>query len=711
MDTKLKNNKKGWSFLLGTLAVALLASAWLTFGQYDSLLQNDIPDEETYFSTYEFQSYLREYSEALYYGVNREGKEGLLPSELLLRYPSSTCTLPRCQEASYLEEETGLNEYIGMALNELSFNPNIAYYAKEQNSGNVLTNMEPDAQLQAGEIPTEIWAERYQYWVQLRFDAAGVVEIVTLEGAVQTYLQDQLQSYSDRANWYFSQEDLKPLANFEVTFAVPKKIAQYESFGNSWYWHNNGYITGRLLLIAGSICVLLAVVGMFIPQKVGQTKFGGAILSIPLEVWGIIAVGALFASYALMSTLGIVLQTLSKVDMQLLAVMHFVGWFAVFGIALLLGWIVKHLLFHPLQYLRNHTLVMMGVHKVKRSLQNLFEAFDQAKALGKYNSLLLKVVILNAVVVAALVVFWFFGLLGVVLYSVALYLLLIQGVTRYKRHYEGLLRNTTQVAQGKFDGMENQNLGIFQPIQDELATIQVGFKQAVEQEIKSQRMKTELITNVSHDLKTPLTAIVTYTDLLKDSPLDAQQQEYVAILERKAKRLQVLIEDLFEMSKASSGTMSLQCSEVDVVSLMKQTLIELEEDFANAQLQVRESFPQEKVMVNLDPQRTYRIFENLLVNITKYALANSRVYLEIKPLEECVQISFKNVTFEEITFQPDEIVERFVRGDQARNTEGSGLGLAIAKSFTELQKGSMDVVVDGDLFKVVLTFPLETNQP
>lgn len=218
-------------------------------------------------------------------------------------------------------------------------------------------------------------------------------------------------------------------------------------------------------------------------------------------------------------------------------------------------------------------------------------------------------------------------------------------------------------------------------------------------------MKTELISNVSHDLKTPLTSIITYIDLLKDENLSrGNREEYLEVLDRKSQRLKDLIEDLFEVSKATSGDINLNIIDVDIVSLMKQTLLELSDKINESDLIIKKNLPSEKVVLRLDSQRTFRVFENLIINITKYSMKGSRVYIDILEGLDNVTISFKNIAAEEIDYDVNYITDRFVRGDKSRNTEGSGLGLAIAKSFVELQGGSFEVSNDGDLFKVIIVF-------
>ena len=212
--------------------------------------------------------------------------------------------------------------------------------------------------------------------------------------------------------------------------------------------------------------------------------------------------------------------------------------------------------------------------------------------------------------------------------------------------------------------------------------------------MKSQRMKTELITNVSHDLKTPLTAIITYVDLLKKEEDPGKQKEYVEVLEKKSQRLKVLIEDLFEISKAGSGNVKLELMDVDVVNLFKQVKLELEDKIKKADLDFRWLSGKKKLTVRLDSQKTYRIFENLLVNIVKYAMPHTRVFIEILREDDQAVIRMKNISEQELNIQGQELTERFVRGDASRNTEGAGLGLAIVKSFVELQRGEFGIEID-----------------
>lgn len=220
-------------------------------------------------------------------------------------------------------------------------------------------------------------------------------------------------------------------------------------------------------------------------------------------------------------------------------------------------------------------------------------------------------------------------------------------------------------------------------------------------------MKTELISNVSHDLKTPLTCIKNYIILLQNETLEEKQRkEYLENLNQYTNRLTTLIEDLFEVSKVNSGNVSLNSTMLNIIALLDQSCAESSDIMNSKNLTLMKQYDNNEYMVYLDGDKTYRIFENLLSNIGKYAMGNSRVYLEVKKENNKVKLTFKNISEMPMNFTGEEISERFVRGDSSRHESGSGLGLAIAKSFTEVQGGDFMITVDGDLFKVTITFDL-----
>lgn len=233
-----------------------------------------------------------------------------------------------------------------------------------------------------------------------------------------------------------------------------------------------------------------------------------------------------------------------------------------------------------------------------------------------------------------------------------------------------------------------------------------GLRHALQEQMKSERMKADLITNVSHDLKTPLTSIINYVDLLKREELHNEKaNEYLEVLDQKSQRLKQLTEDLVEASRASSGNVVLDIRRIDVKELLMQTSGEFVERFEARGLQLIENFPQNPQYVDADGRRLWRIIENLFRNVEKYAMPHTRVYLDLINDGDRVAFSLKNISENPLNISPEELTERFTRGDESRSTEGSGLGLSIAKDLTEIQQGTFEIYLDGDLFKVMVSFP------
>lgn len=353
------------------------------------------------------------------------------------------------------------------------------------------------------------------------------------------------------------------------------------------------------------------------------------------------------------------------------------------------------------RWLKERTIIGWLLMGGKNAVEKTCGLVGSVDFRDKQTKLLLKIVGINFVLLTVISCFWFFGIFGLMIYSVVLFFLLRRIYDGMQEKYEILLQATGKMADGNLEVEINEDLGVFEPLKGEITKIRNGFKKAVEEEVKNQSMKTELITNVSHDLKTPLTAIITYVNLLKKEGItEEERRNYIRILDQKSMRLKSLIEDLFEISKANSNNVTLHLVEVDIVSLMKQVRLELEDKIGRSQVEFRWNMPDDKAVLILDSEKTYRVFENLLVNIVKYALPGTRAYVEITDDGETVMVSMKNISATEISLEGRDITDRFVRGDESRNTEGSGLGLAIARSFVELQKGTMEVGIEADLFKV-----------
>jgi signal transduction histidine kinase len=249
--------------------------------------------------------------------------------------------------------------------------------------------------------------------------------------------------------------------------------------------------------------------------------------------------------------------------------------------------------------------------------------------------------------------------------------------------------------------------GLNTEVADAINNIGDGLYHAVDESMKNERLKTDLITNVSHDIKTPLTSIINYVDLLQREQIDDPKvQEYLKILEAKSQRLKQLTEDLVEASKVSSGNVKLNFERLNFVELVNQTSGEFAEKFEAAGLIEVKKCPDEPVVIRADGRSLFRVIENLYNNTAKYALAHTRVYVDLKVEGTMAVFSIKNVSRQELNIKAEELTERFVRGDISRSTEGSGLGLSIASNLTELMHGTFEIYLDGDLFKVTVQFPV-----
>lgn len=274
-----------------------------------------------------------------------------------------------------------------------------------------------------------------------------------------------------------------------------------------------------------------------------------------------------------------------------------------------------------------------------------------------------------------------------------------------------LLESAKRMGKGDLDTKVDDKylIGAFKSFAGDLNDLAGVAVVAAQKQLKSERMKTELITNVSHDIKTPLTSIINYVDLLQKPHTPEEEKTYLEVLNRQSQRLKKLIEDLMEMSKASTGNLTADITKLDAVESVNQALGEFADKLEKAQLTPVFRHPEESVAMMADGRLAWRVLSNLLSNTVKYALPGTRVYIDVMALEGKVIISLKNISRVELNVDADELMERFVRGDDSRNTEGSGLGLNIAKTLMELQKGQLQLLVDGDLFKVTLIFPGATE--
>ncbi|KPI48092.1 histidine kinase [Clostridioides difficile] len=580
--------------------------------------------------------------------------------------------------------------------------------------------------------------DNYRFYVAMNFDKDGKVNVVDSYGVNQKVINQMLLSKAreDLMNTNLGGNSisykLTPIKNVTVVYAVPKVISKddsteygygsiYNSDNISAYINNvenNSYykISGMILKI---ILAIVVIVALAFPYRKSKELMGFDTLSkIPLEIL-FIAIVIVQGIVDLYPT-GIISGTLNgnyveylinndisaKMASILVSLMNLTYWFVIFSIIFVFITLLKYILNVGIrEYFVKSTITGMFLvwfKKVGKKAINQIRTIDLKE---KPNKTIVIILGVNLLIIVIMCSMWFFGIILAIIYSIVLFKVLSDYSKKTVCEYNQLLDVTKKISDGNLEVNMEKDLGFFNPIKDELGNIQTGFKKAVDEEVKSQKMKTELISNVSHDLKTPLTSIITYIDLLKDENITEENRRlYIDTLDRKSQRLQHLIEDLFEVSKVNSGDVHLNIVNVDIVSLMKQTLLELDDKITDSSLILKNNFSSEKIILPLDSQRTFRVFENLIMNISKYAMPSSRVYIDILETDNKVTVMLKNMSATEIDFSVDDIMERFVRGDKSRNTEGSGLGLAIAKSFVELQGGKMNISVDGDLFKVTITF-------
>lgn len=357
----------------------------------------------------------------------------------------------------------------------------------------------------------------------------------------------------------------------------------------------------------------------------------------------------------------------------------------------------------PLHFLKTNSLTGMLISYIKLFLDKT-ASFDLANDLNK--KLLISVGI-NTLACIILCLFTPFGILLAIGYGILCFFYLKKQLNKVQEDYLSTLEHAMSLAKGDFEITQNQDAGIFNSLEYELSSIQVGFETSLKEKIKSQNLKTELITNVSHDLKTPLTGIKNYLELLNDPDLDLKtRNEYLTTLTNYTDRLNNLIQDLFEISKANSGNIDLEPQKINLIEFMEQVHAENMSLLEEKNLILVFEHDDEDIYCTFDPDKTVRIFENLISNISKYTLENTRVFVTCKKEKNFATITYKNISKTFLNFDPEQITERFVRGDASRHESGSGLGLAIIKSFAEIQDGQFKIEIDGDVFKAILKLPL-----
>ena len=516
---------------------------------------------------------------------------------------------------------------------------------------------------------------------------------------------------TDGSNYDETYTDYNETAEYtsvaEVTLAVKKSLPANDKYSLVSKLIDRGYLMRYSIFVIILISIICTVIlWIYLLCSAGRCDSG----KLKISVFDRIPFDILFAAVAFVVfctavfILNFYTSGLFAIDLVLLFCAAVIVYFALFAVVMNFASQIKKRL------LIKGTVIYRILHGIYRILNPVFKRIGYT--VSNINLILKTTAICIAVALAELMIILVFSGAEtdlMVLWWMLGNAVLITAVLFTAVCLVKLKKGGEEIAGGNLDyKIDTTNmLGDFKRFGESLNNINEGMQTAVNEKMKSERMKTELITNVSHDIKTPLTSIINYVDLIRKEEVDnVKVQEYIGVLERQSNRLKKLIEDLVEASKASSGVLKVSLEKCNVCVLLAQATGEYEERFEAAGLKSVVSVPDEPIYIMADGRYLWRVFDNLMNNICKYTQPDTRVYINLEQIGERAVITFKNVSKYPLNISSDELMERFVRGDSSRSTEGSGLGLSIARSLTELQNGSFNIAVDGDLFKVMVSFPI-----
>ena len=521
------------------------------------------------------------------------------------------------------------------------------------------------------------------------------------ENAVETY------SYEDNPNinYYTTNiEDFIIYTSYNENFMdaskqmlVCKSIEMLRPYENSFY-------------ILMPICTALTVlILLYLIVSIGHKKGTKGIATsdfdkIPLEIIGFIGICIIGLVFILLA------QEVDTTEFELIISLLFTVYFTIFIVGIIIfDTIIKRI---KSRTFWKTTLVGKIVIILLKPIHKFEKFMEEVRGTSKYfsNAITKFIVFVCIEVFLAFIVFILFNSSDPFIFLLLEFILvaffiqrMVKAIVNYdkiekklKEMYEG--DNQTQLDKNQFLPVFNQSITYLNDISN-------GLENAIQDRMKSERLKTELITNVSHDIKTPLTSIINYVDLIKQENIQNEKvKEYIEILDNKSQRLKKLIEDLVEASKVSTGNVKLNLEKINIVELINQAVGEFEDKFESKGLDIVINSNENEIFIFADSRYMYRIIDNLFSNISKYALQNSRVYIDIQKIEDKVYIKMKNISKDKLNIPAEELMQRFVRGDKSRTTEGSGLGISIAQNLTEIQNGKFNLIIDGDLFKTELEF-------
>jgi signal transduction histidine kinase len=743
LDIKLKNNSRLAGRILFFLIIAILTS--VAVASYPEILKKAEvleqkqanPDSGTIDNQKDlFLKKLFQANYSLSWDIERQnGKSGLAPSDIYL--PRSLVSGE--DRSEYAQEFVSrFNHVIEDWQRDFFLNSfksyNLEYLAIDNKTKKKSTNSLQQPLIELADHPRESpqLNDIYSFYTVINYQPDGTMDIPVWHGMDDS--KKNALILAELNNTIFGEEkearreyiaQIAPPQDLTIIYAAKSGQFYMDQSGAASIQDDNFNEAGFLAVYWLSIgCVILLALLLF---RISWYSSGSMATRIPVELWIIGMMGTVvfydtflqwsnenargnfFKDGGGISTVLIWFKEISG-DLMPLSERTLSQFFIIVVWLLILSvWHIGVLsalqVFHlgVKRYSRERMLLGKWSRWIRHVVRNNIVSVKKLNLSDPHTKLLAKILAVHFAIIALISCTWFFGIVLLIPYSLVVFFALRKYLNKIRSNYSILFSATRQMAEKNLEISIDEDLGLFNPLKEQLQKIMDGFKRAVDEETKSQKTKSELITNVSHDLKTPVTAIITYVSLLQNDQLSNEEKRaYIEILNNKSQRLKRLIDDLFEFTGTSSGNVSLNLVDVDLVELIKQVQVELSDQIADSRVQFRLQQPEGKVILALDSEKTFRIFENLYTNVIKYSPPDSRAYVEVQNKDGRVTVIFKNVSSFELDFTPDEIMERFVRGDKSRHTEGSGLGLAIVKNLVELQGGSFRIELDGDLFKAIM---------
>lgn len=529
-----------------------------------------------------------------------------------------------------------------------------------------------------------------KYWSISNNQIQTNIERLSEENIVRNEDLQKISEFSMNKQYYTAFDET--VQNIDSSSDITLNRALYNQTKSLYKY---SYSTLIISIIIGSIELIYLIYSLgYVKNK--EEIYLSWLDKIPLEI--------LFFGYCLLffveAALLVMCLSVISVDVNLCVMLiMLVGYFSVLSALYGAGTLLKRIKAHT--FFKNsiaYRILKWLVQKYK----NVKNIISSNKNLGGKIALYFIGIVTVSILIG--LIFKEFGILLDIVFWIWCYYKIMKEVDKFKQIHDA----TEKIYKGDTNIKLDESLytGVLKELAIYINDIAGGFSNAIKESLKSERLKTELITNVSHDIKTPLTSIINYVDLLKQENIQNEKaKEYIEVLDNKSQRLKKLIEDLVEASKASSGNIKINKEVLNVKELLNQVTGEFEDKFNSRGLNIISKLPEKTVYIKADSRYLYRVLENIYSNVAKYAEENTRVYIDcILEEENTVAIYVKNISKDELNISADELMQRFVRGDKSRNTEGSGLGLSIAKSLTELQDGTFNIYLDGDLFKIAIKF-------